>query len=248
MRVGYLAVSGIVYALFFAVFLYLIAFVGDLPFAPVTVDHRLVAAPPLAPLPALLIDLALIALFGVQHSVMARPGFKAAWTRVVPAPLERTIYVLAASLCLIVLFALWQPILRDVWRVTDPVGAGLLWALFAAGWAIVLLSTFLINHFELFGLIQAYRHWRGTSAADPRFRTPLLYKVVRHPLYSGFLLSLWAIPAMTLGHVVLAAGLSVYVLIAIRYEERDLVAVFGPDYAEYQASTGMLVPGMGKRA
>ncbi len=231
-----------VYAVFFATFLYLIAFVGDLGLVAITVDRGLVAEPAAA----LAIDLGLIVLFGVQHSVMARPGFKAWWTRIVPEPLERAVYVLAASLCLVVLFALWHPIAGDVWRVGG-VPATILWVLFAAGWAVVLLSTFLINHFELFGLMQVYRHWRGHSAADPRFRTPLFYKFVRHPLYSGFLLSFWSTPAMTAGHLVLAAGLSVYVLIAIRYEERDLVALFGADYAGYQASTGMLVPGVGRR-
>ena len=243
MRAVYGVIALAVYAVFFATFLYLIGFVAGLPFLPATVDRGLLAVP----LPAVLVDLALIALFGVQHSVMARPGFKAAWTRTVPAALERTVYVLAASLCLIVLFALWQPIGGDVWRVTGAVPATMLWALFASGWAIVLASTFLINHFELFGLLQVYRHWRGASAADPRFRTPLLYKLVRHPLYSGFLIAFWATPAMTVGHVVLAAGMSLYIVIAIRYEERDLVDVFGDDYVGYRRTTGMLVPGVGRR-
>ncbi len=242
-RAVYLVFAGIAYAIFFAVFLYLIGFVGNLPSLPVTVDRGMISAP----FPALFIDVALIGLFGVQHSVMARRGFKGAWTKVVPPALERSVYVLAASLCLIVLLALWHPIAGIVWQVTNPAAAGVLWALFGLGWAIVLLSTFLINHFELFGLMQVYRHWRGVSAADPRFRQPLFYKLVRHPLYSGFLISFWAIPVMSLGHALLAAGMSVYVLIAIRYEERDLVAVFGPDYAAYQASTGMLIPGVGKR-
>ena len=230
------------YALFFATFLYLIAFVGALPVVPVTVDHGPVAAP----LAAVALDLGLIALFGVQHSVMARPGFKAAWTRIVPAALERSVYVLAASLCLIVLFALWHPVGSVVWHLAGP-AAMVLWALFASGWAIVLLSTFLINHFELFGLTQVWRHWRGQTAGRPRFRTPLFYQLVRHPLYSGFLIAFWATPVMTLGHLVLAAGMSVYVVIAIRYEERDLVGQFGPAYAAYQATTGMLVPGVGRR-
>ena len=244
MRAIYLLFAGVAYAIFFAAFLYLIAFVGDLPFVPTTVDHGLAAAP----LPALVVDIALIALFGIQHSVMARRGFKEAWTKIVPPALERSVFVLAASLVLIVIFALWHPIAGEVWRVTNPIAAGVLWALFAAGWVIALLSTFLLNHFELFGLTQVYRNWRGTSAVDPRFRQPLFYKLVRHPLYAGFLLSFWAIPVMTFGHALFAIGMSVYVLVAIRYEERDLVALFGPDYAAYQASTGMLVPGVGRRA
>ena len=244
MRIGYLVVAGIAYAIFFAVFLYLIGFVGDLPFLPMTINRGITSSAGVA----VAVDLALIALFGLQHSVMARPAFKAAWTRIVPEPLERTAYVVASSLCLIVLFALWHPIVGDVWRVTSPPLAMALWAVFAAGWAIVLLSTFLINHFELFGLTQTYRHWRRRTAADPRFRTPLFYRLVRHPLYSGFLLAFWVTPVMTFGHILFAAGMSVYVLIAIRYEERDLVALFGTEYADYQSSTGMLVPGIGRRA
>jgi protein-S-isoprenylcysteine O-methyltransferase Ste14 len=243
MRAIYPIIAGAIYAVFFATFLYLIGFVANLPYFPVTVDHGIASAP----LPALIVDVTLIALFGIQHSVMARRGFKAAWTRIVPAALERSAYVLASSLVLVVLFALWHPIAGTVWSVTNPVAAGILWVLFASGWAIVLLSTFLINHFELFGLMQVYRHWCGHSAADPRFSQPLFYKLVRHPLYSGFLISFWAIPVMSLGHALLAAGMSIYVVIAIRYEERDLVELFGPDYAAYQASTEMLVPGVGKR-
>lgn len=244
LRAVYLLFAGVAYAIFFATFLYMIGFVGDLPFLGVTVDRGIASAP----LPAFIIDAGLIALFGLQHSVMARPGFKAAWTRIVPNALERSIYVLAASLCLIVLFALWHPIAGDVWRVTSPIAVRALWVLFASGWAIVLLSTFLINHFELFGLLQVYHHWRGRTAANPRFRQPLFYSLVRHPLYSGFLIAFWATPVMSLGHALLAAGITVYVLIAIRYEERDLVDLFGPDYTAYQATTGMLVPGVGKRA
>ncbi len=243
MRALYLPVSFAVYLVFFATFLYLIGFLGDLPFLAITVD-RGPAAPTVL---AALIDVVLIAIFGIQHSVMARPAFKARWTRVVPPALERTVYVLAASLCLILLFAAWYPIPRELWRVGGA-GALVLWALFAAGWAIVLLSTFLINHFELFGLVQAWRAWRGASAAHPRFRTPLFYKLVRHPLYSGFLIAFWATPVMTVGHLLFAAGMTVYVVIAIRHEERDLVDLFGSDYATYQATTGMLVPGLGKRA
>lgn len=243
MRALYLAVAAVAYAIFFATFLYLIGFVSDLPFLALTVDR----GPLTAPIAAGVIDLVLIALFGVQHSVMARRGFKEAWTKVVPPALERSVYVVASSLVLIVLFVLWHPIAGDVWRVTGA-GAMVVWAVSGVGWAIVLFSTFLINHFELFGLMQVYRHWRGRTAADPRFRQPMFYKLVRHPLYSGFLIAFWAAPAMTFGHALLALGMTVYVVIAIRYEERDLIDLFGPEYAAYQASTGMLVPGIGKRA
>lgn len=233
----------VAYATFFATFLYLIAFVGNLPLVPVTVDRG-----PDSPLGvALVLDLALIALFGLQHSIMARQGFKKAWKRIVPEPAERSVYVLAASLALILLFVFWRPIEGTVWSVTGT-AAYLLWALFALGWLIVLLSTFLINHFELFGLQQAWFHLRQRQAAAPQFRQPLLYKLVRHPLYAGFFLAFWATPQMTYGHLLLALGMSVYMLVAIRYEERDLVGLFGRDYEDYRKRVGMLTPRMRRPA
>lgn len=231
------------YAIFFATFLYLVGFVADLPQLPRTVNRGLDAPPAIAAI----IDIALIALFGVQHSVMARQGFKRAWTRIVPKQAERSIYVLAASLALMVLFAFWHPIAGDLWRVEVPL-AMVLWALFALGWAMVLLSTFLINHFELFGLQQAWFHASGREAAAPKFRQPLFYKVVRHPLYLGFVLAFWATPHMTWSHLLLALGMTGYILIAIRHEERDLVALFGREYEEYRGRVGMLIPGIGKSA
>lgn len=230
----------VAYAVFFATFLYLIGFVGNLAALPRTVDRGLEG--PLGQ--AIAIDLVLIALFGVQHSVMARQGFKRAWTRIVPKQVERSVYVLAASLALIVLFAFWHPIEGTVWLATGAL-ATVLWVVFAIGWALVLLSTFLINHFELFGLQQAWFHASGREAAAPQFRQPLFYKLVRHPLYSGFLIAFWATPHMTYGHLLLAAGMSVYILIAIRHEERDLVALFGRDYEEYRNRVGMLTPRLG---
>ena len=233
----------IAYAIFFATFLYLIAFVGNLPFAPITVDRG-----PAAPVAvALIVNIALIALFGVQHSVMARQGFKKWWTRVVPWPAERSVYVLMASAMLIILMSLWRPIEGSLWLVTNPLGAGLLWALFALGWGIVLLSTFLLNHFELFGLQQAWFHLRGRKAESPELRQPLLYKWIAHPLYAGFFLAFWATPQMSYGHLLLASGMSVYMLIAIRYEERDLTTLYGADYTRYRSGVGMLVPRVGRR-
>lgn len=227
------------YAIFFATFLYLIAFVGDFPWVTTTVDRG-----PNASLPvALIIDLALIALFGVQHSVMARQGFKRVWTRIVPKQAERSVYVLAASLTLVILFAFWRPIESTVWSLEGP-AAMLLWGLFGLGWVIVLSSTFLINHFELFGLQQAWLHVRGREAAAPQFRQPFFYKLVRHPLYSGFFIAFWATPQMSYGHLLLALGLSAYMLVAIRYEEKDLVGLFGKDYEEYQERVGMLAPSL----
>ena len=244
MRALFMGFSLIAYAIFFATFLYLIAFVGNLAGPPLTVD-RGPAAPPAT---AVIIDIALIALFGLQHSIMARQGFKRAWTKVVPWPIERSVFVIFASAALIILFALWRPIAGDVWNVTNPLGRTILWALFAAGWGIVLLSTFLINHFELFGLQQAWLHLRGREPAHPVFHQPLFYKWVRHPLYLGFFLAFWATPHMSYGHLLLAAGMSLFMLIAIRYEERDLVTLFGTQYIEYRARVGMLIPGIGRRA
>lgn len=232
----------VAYAIFFVTFLYLIAFVGNLPAVPVTVDRGPVASPTTA----VAIDIVLIALFGLQHSVMARQGFKRAWTRVVPEQAERSVYVLAASAALIILFAFWQPIRGTVWSVGGT-AAILIWALFGLGWLIVLLSTFLINHFELFGVQQAWFHARGREAAAPQFRQPLFYKLVRHPLYAGFFLAFWATPRMSQGHLLLALGMSAYMLIAIRYEERDLVRLFGRDYDDYRQRVGMLTPRFRRR-
>ncbi len=234
----------VAYAIFFATFLYLIAFVGNIAVVPRTVDIG--PATPVAT--AVAINVALIALFGLQHSVMARQGFKAWWTRVIPVPAERSVYVLMASAVLIILMAFWRPIDGMVWSITNPLGETVLWALFALGWGIVLLSTFLLNHFELFGLQQAWLHMRGRQAEPHQLRQPLFYKWVAHPLYSGFFLAFWATPHMSYGHLLLAAGVSVYMLIAIRYEERDLTNYYGEDYTRYRSGVGMVFPRFGGRA
>ena len=234
----------VAYVIFFATFLYLVAFVGGAPFVPLSVDRG-----PDAPVAiALIVDIALVALFGLQHSIMARQGFKRAWTRLVPPQAERSTFVLFASLALIVMFAFWRPIDSAIWDVESSAGQVILWALFGAGWAVVLLSTFLINHFELFGLQQAWLHARGRRAEAPVLREPFLYRWVRHPLYVGFFLAFWATPQMTAGHLLLAVGMSAYMLIAIRYEERDLVAMFGQAYVNYRARVGMLTPRFRHRA
>jgi methanethiol S-methyltransferase len=238
-RAIYLLFGVLAYLVFFATFLYLIAFVGGLPYVPRSVDHGGDSAGLVA---ALAVDLGLVLLFGLQHSVMARKGFKAAWTRIVPVPAERSMYVLFASLALVVMFVFWHPIPVDLWTVSNPWLAYMLWGLFGLGWLIVLVSTFLINHFELFGLHQLWNHARGQSVAEPVFRTPLFYARVRHPIYAGFVLAFWATPHMTVGHLFLAAGMTVYILIAIRHEERDLVALFGDQYENYRGSAGMLIP------
>jgi methanethiol S-methyltransferase len=241
-RVTSLFFAIVAYAVFFATFLYLIVFVGNLDLgslSPRTVDEPRSSLPLGA---ALIINVALIALFGLQHSVMARQGFKRAWTKIVPKQVERSFFVLIASLVLLVMFRFWQPIDTVVWSVTAPIAADILWVMFWAGWGTVLLSTFLINHFELFGLQQAWVYARRQEWTPPRFHTPFLYKWVRHPLYLGFFVAFWATPHMTVGHLLLAAGMSAYMLIAIRYEERDLVAFHGRDYEDYRGRVGMLLP------
>jgi protein-S-isoprenylcysteine O-methyltransferase Ste14 len=232
------------YAIFFATFLYLISFVGNFPVVPLTVDRG-----PDAPVAAaVIIDIALITLFGVQHSVMARPGFKRAWTRIVPKPIERSIFVLLASLALIVMFLFWRPINATVWEVGNAGLRTLLWAVFWVGWLLVLISTFLINHFELFGLQQAWFHARAREEQGPQLREPSLYRFVRHPMMLGFFLAFWGIPTMSAGHLLLAAGMSAYILIALHFEERDLVGIFGADYESYRRRVGMLIPRFRRRS
>lgn len=240
-RILYLLFGIVAYLIFFATFLYLIGFLANLSLLPHTVD----SVPVNWGYSAIAIDIILIAAFGIQHSVMARAGFKRAWTRIVPAAIERSVYVLVASLMLILLFLFWKPLPIPVWTVANPVGAAVLWGLFGLGWMIVLSSTFLLNHFELFGLQQAWMK-PGGAAATPMLREPLFYRIVRHPLYSGFFLAFWMTPSMTLGHLVLALGMSVYMLIGIRYEERDLIATFGDAYARYRDRVGMLIPRFGR--
>src|SRR5438309_2692865 len=229
------------YAIFFATFLYLVVFVCNFTFASLTVDN----GPGGDPITAAFIDMGLVALFGLQHSMMARQAFKRWWMKIIPPPIERSVYVLATSIVLMILFILWRPIHPIVWSVnpiTHRVVNDLIWLAFWIGWLTVLLSTFLINHFELFGLQQAWFYLSGHEAEAPQFRQPLFYKYVRHPfLYLGFFLAFWATPEMTVGHLLLAVGMSIYILIAIRYEEHDLVSFFGRDYELYRERAGMLL-------
>ena len=243
-RAIYLLFGVVAYLVFFLTFLYLIAFVGNLPWVPVTVDRGPAADPTMAAL----IDAGLIALFGLQHSVMARKGFKRAWTRIVPEPIERSVYVLLASAALIIMFLFWRPIGGTLWTIANPSGIAAMLILFFLGWLVVLVSTFLINHFELFGLRQVWANASGHEIPAPVFREPVFYRRIRHPLYSGFILAFWATPVMSYGHLLLSAGITIYILIAIRYEERDLVGLFGADYEAYRARAGMLVPKLRRRA
>lgn len=226
------------YVLFLATLAYAFAFVAGLP-VPRTVDIG-----PSAPLlHAAIVDTLLLLAFGVQHSVMARSGFKRAWTRVVPPAIERSTYVLASCVALGGLMAFWRPIPAPVlWSVESAQAAWLLQGLSGAGWLLVVASSFLINHFELAGLQQVAAHVFGRPAPAAQFRTPLVYRHVRHPLYLGFLLAFWATPRMTAGHFLFAAGFTLYILAGIHFEERDLVAAFGDRYRAYQREVGKLLP------
>lgn len=230
------------YAFFLAVFLFLVAFVGDLPI-PKTIDSGSNAPA----VEAVVSNLLLILLFGLQHSVMARPAFKRWWTRIVPEPIERSTYVVAASSVLGLIMWQWKPIAEPIiWSVHQRLGVMTLEALFWMGWGVLLLSTFLINHFELFGLRQAYAKLVGRPIPVQEFRTPLLYRHVRHPIYLGFLIAFWATPTMTAGHLLFAVSLTFYILTGIYFEERDLVAHFGERYRRYRKQAGMLVPSLRK--
>jgi protein-S-isoprenylcysteine O-methyltransferase Ste14 len=225
------------YLMFLGTILYAIAFVGDLP-APKTIDSGEVGSLDVA----LIIDSLLLGLFAIQHSVMARPGFKRWWTRLVPQPVERATYVLLASLILVLLFWQWRPMTSMIWSVTNPAAVVAMQAIFWIGWGGVFLSTFLINHFELFGLRQVYARLRGHSVPEPVFRTPFLYKRVRHPLYLGFLLAFWATASMTAGHLLFAVATTGYILLGIYLEERDLIGLFGDQYRRYREQVSMLIP------
>jgi methanethiol S-methyltransferase len=221
-----------------AALLYFIGFSGNL-LVPKSVDVGAGASWDQALGPNLL----LLALFGVQHSVMARRGFKRWWTRVVPPAVERSTYVVATCAVLALVFWFWVPIEAPVvWQVEHSAGVALLWGLFGLGWLIVLLSTFLINHFELFGLQQVFARLTQRAAPEAQFRTPLLYRYVRHPLYLGLLLTFWAVPVMTAGRLLFALGFSAYTLIGIAFEERDLLQQFGERYRAYREQVGMLIP------
>ncbi len=227
------------YAVFFVTFLYAVGFVAGLG-VPKHIDSA--AAGDFTT--AVLIDLALLGLFAVQHSGMARPAFKRWWTRIVPAPIERSTYVLFSSLALIALFWFWRPLAPILWDVGQPLARIALYGLSALGWLLVLSGTFLINHFDLFGLKQVWQYSRGTAdTGDQPFVTRAFYRIVRHPLMLGFLIAFWATPTMSLGHLLFALATTGYIVLAVKFlEERDLVAVYGDTYRDYQRRVPMLLP------
>jgi protein-S-isoprenylcysteine O-methyltransferase Ste14 len=234
LTLGYGAAS---YLLFLATFLYAIGFVGNIV-VPRTVDAGITGPAWMA----VVVNVVLLTVFALQHSVMARPAFKRVWTRFVPQPIERSTYVLLASLALILVFWQWRTLPAIVWDVQAPAGRLVLWALFWLGWATALSSTFMINHFDLFGLRQVYLAWRSEPQSAIGFRLVGLYRVIRHPIMAGFIVAFWATPTMTAGHLLFAAVSTGYILVAIQLEERDLVAALGDRYLSYRQHVRMLVP------
>jgi protein-S-isoprenylcysteine O-methyltransferase Ste14 len=229
------------YLAFFATFLYAVGFIGNL-WVPKSID----SGPQMPLVEALAINLALLAAFALQHSIMARPWFKDAWTKFVPKVVERSTYVLFSSLALLLLFWKWQPMGGVVWSVDNLYGYAAIEVLYGAGWLLVLVATFLINHFDLFGLRQVWFYLICKDYEPPTFRTPGLYKLVRHPLYVGWLMVFWAAPVMTVAHLVFAVMTTAYILVAIQFEERDLVKMHG-EYAEYRKQVPMLIPIGGRK-
>jgi protein-S-isoprenylcysteine O-methyltransferase Ste14 len=236
-RIGAFLFGLLAYTVFFGAFLYAVGFVAGM-LVPKGIDD----GPVVPTVEALIINLLLMSLFAVQHSVMARKSFKQWWTKFVPHSIERSVYVLFASLTLILLCWQWRPMPVIVWQITSPAGAMAMTALSFVGWLLVLTSTFLINHFELFGLRQVTANLAGRNLPEARFKTPLLYKFVRHPIYLGFIVAFWAAPVMTVGHLLFAAVTTAYIFVGIFLEERDLVALFGDQYRRYRAQVGMLIP------
>ena len=226
------------YVIFFVTFLYAIGFVGNL-LVPKSID----IGPPAATLTrALIMNIILLSIFAAQHSIMARPEFKRIWTRIVPAPVERSTFVLFSSLALILLFWQWRTIPDVAWDIRNPAGQYVLFALSVLGWLMVLLSTMLISHFDLFGLRQVYLYARSEEYTPVGFKEVFLYKIVRHPIMLGFIIAFWATPLMTYGHLLFAAVTTVYIVVAIQFEERDIQGVHGAEYDRYRSRVSMLVP------
>jgi protein-S-isoprenylcysteine O-methyltransferase Ste14 len=227
------------YLVFLATLIYAVLFIGN-----IGLSRTLDGEASTGFWQALLVNTLLLGVFAVQHSVMARPAFKRWWTRWVPKPVERSTYVLFSSLALLLLFSAWQPMGGTLWDVRDPIVRGMIYSLFAGGWLLVLVATFLINHFDLFGMRQVWLYVNHLPYRPLEFKTPGLYRYVRHPLYVGWLLTFWATPTMTVAHLVFAMATTAYILIAIQLEERDLADIHGPAYEAYRKQVPMLVPGV----
>ncbi|MDX1658628.1 MAG: isoprenylcysteine carboxylmethyltransferase family protein [Nitriliruptorales bacterium] len=227
----------VAYAAFLAVFAYFVGFIEGL-IVPKGIDD----GPDTTVWIAALADVGLITMFGLQHSVMARPGFKRWWKRYVPEPIERSTYVAISTATLALVMLLWQPIPEVVWEINAQPWRGIVYGISFAGWGILLLATFLIDHFDLFGVKQVVRHQRGEAYEHPTFKTPLLYRYVRHPLLLGFLIAFWAAPTMTVGHLLFAGAMTIYILVAVRYEERDLIRYHGDQYRRYRDEVPRLIP------
>lgn len=240
-RIAFFIYGTLCYLFFLGIFLYAVGFLGNFG-APNTID----GLPRVSIWQALAINILLLGIFAVQHSVMARQGFKRWWTQYIPKPIERSTYVLCTNIALALLFYAWQPMGGEIWQVQHPLGQAMLYGVFALGWGLVFLATLLINHFDLFGMRQVWLYLQKQAYTPLPFKTPALYRYVRHPLYVGWLLVFWATPTMTSAHLVFAVTTTIYILMAIQWEEKDLVAIHGQAYEDYQQKVPMLVPGLSK--
>lgn len=246
-RWSFLLTGVVSYAVFLGVFLYAVGFVGDF-LVPTSLNRGAPSMDSVSGYAAVLVNLLLLGAFAVQHSVMSRIWFKRSWTRLIPAPIERSVYVLSTCAVLILLFGQWRPIDGVIWHVQNPSARFVLHMMFAGGWLVVLITTFLINHFDLFGLRQVWLYFRGHVYEPPRFVAPGPYRMVRHPMYIGWLMAFWVTPHMTTGHLLFSSVITIYILAAIRLEERDLTAQLGAAYSQYRQHVPMLIPRLNRRS